>query len=78
MYNKLKGLMAEYHITQEILAKKLEISITTLNFKINGKSDFTVTEAKVISNLLKKPMDEIFYKTKIKWNLVILLIVVSF
>ena len=61
MYNKLKGLMAEYHITQEILAKKLEISITTLNFKINGKSDFTVTEAKVISNILKKPMDEIFY-----------------
>lgn len=61
MYNKLKGLMTEYHITQEILAKKLEISITTLNFKINGKSDFTVTEAKVISNLLKKPMDEVFY-----------------
>lgn len=61
MYNKLKGLMAEYHITQEKLAKKLEMSITTLNFKINGKSDFTVTEAKVISNLLKKTMDEIFY-----------------
>jgi Predicted transcriptional regulators len=62
MYNKLKGLMREYHITQEKLAEKLEMSITTLNFKINGKSDFTVTEAKVISNLLKKTMDEIFYK----------------
>ena len=62
MYNKLKGLMTEYHITQKKLAKKLEISITTLNFKINGKSDFTITEAKVVSNLLKKPIDEIFYK----------------
>ena len=62
MYNKLKGLMTENHITQEKLAKILEISITTLNFKINGKSDFTVTEAKIISNLLDKSIEETFYK----------------
>ena len=65
MYNKLKGLMVEHHITQEKLAMELEVSKTTLNFKINGKSDFTITEAKIISKLLKKPMDEIFY---INWK----------
>lgn len=54
--------MTENHITQEKLAKILEISITTLNFKINGKSDFTVTEAKIISNLLDKSIEETFYK----------------
>lgn len=62
MYNKLKGIMAEHHITQEKLAMELEVSKTTLNFKINGISDFTITEAKIISKLLNKPMDEIFYK----------------
>lgn len=60
MYNKLKGLMTENQITQKKLAKRLEISITTLNFKINGKSDFTITEAKIISKLLNKPIEEIF------------------
>ena len=60
MYNKLKGLMTEKDVTQQELAKKLKMSVSTLNFKINGKSDFTIKEARKISLLLEKPMEEIF------------------
>lgn len=61
MYSKLKGLMVEKKITQQQLAQILEMSITTLNFKINGKSDFNVKEAKKVSNFFGKTLDETFY-----------------
>ena len=61
MYNKLKGLMAENNITQKDLAEELELNPSTLNFKINGKNEFTLTEAKKISGLFKKPIEEIFF-----------------
>ena len=60
MYSRLKGLMVENTITQQDLAKVLDISISTLNFKINGKSDFTIMEAKKVSRILNKSMEEIF------------------
>ncbi|MCS6132106.1 helix-turn-helix domain-containing protein [Clostridium botulinum] len=60
MYSKLKGLMVENTITQQDLAKILDISISTLNFKINGKSDFTIMEAKKVSKILNKSIEEIF------------------
>lgn len=65
MYRKLKGLMTEKSVTQYELAKELEMSVTTLNFKINGKSDFSVTEAKKVSKILNKPIEEIFYTDEI-------------
>ena len=73
MYSKLKGLMVEKNITQKELAQILQMSITTLNFKINGKSDFNVKEAKKISNFFGKTIEEIFYideinKTKTNRN----------
>ncbi|MBN1073235.1 XRE family transcriptional regulator [Clostridium botulinum] len=60
MYSRLKGLMVENTITQQDLAKILDISISTLNFKINGKSDFTIMEAKKVSKILNKSIEEIF------------------
>ena len=60
MYNKLKGAMAENNITQTQLASRLKMSLSTLNFKINGKSDFTIREAKKVSKILKKEVYEIF------------------
>lgn len=60
MYSKLKGILVEKNITQQELAQILQISVSTLNFKINGKSDFSVTEAKRVSNLLGKTIEEIF------------------
>ncbi|ACD23062.1 DUF739 family protein [Clostridium botulinum] len=60
MYSRLKGLMVENSITQQNLAKILDISISTLNFKINGKSDFTIMEAKKVSRILNKSIEEVF------------------
>ena len=54
MYSKLKGLMVEKKITQQELAQILKISVSTLNFKINGKSDFSVKEAKRFQIFLEK------------------------
>lgn len=65
MYNKLKGIMAEKNITQQELSKILEMGINTLNFKINGKSDFTIREAKLVSNFFDKKIEEIFYNDEI-------------
>lgn len=60
MYNRLKGLMVERSITQQDLAQILNISVSTLNFKINGKSDFTIVEAKKVSKILEKGIEDIF------------------
>ena len=73
MYSKLKGLMVEKRITQQELAQILKITTSALNFKINGRSDFSVTEAKVVSSLFGKTIEEIFIidevnKMKIRRN----------
>lgn len=61
MYKKLRGLMAENKITQRKLASELDLNITTLNFKLNGKTDFTLSEAMKISTIFNnKPIEEIF------------------
>lgn len=60
MYSKLKGLMMENNFTQNQMAKILGISVSTFNQKINGKSDFTIQEAKKIALLFKKEVDVIF------------------
>ena len=60
MYSKLKGLMVEKRITQQELAEKLKITGSALNYKINGKSDFTVTEAKLVSSFFGKTIEELF------------------
>lgn len=60
LYYKLKGIMAEKQITQKMLADKLDISISTLNFKINGKSNFTLNEAIKISQILGVEIEKIF------------------
>jgi len=60
MYSKLKGIMVEKRITQQELAEKLKITGSALNYKINGKSDFSVTEAKFISNFFGKTIEELF------------------
>lgn len=69
MYSKLKGLMVEKRITQQELAEILKITGSALNYKINGKSDFSVTEAKLVSSFFGKTIEEIFVVdelTKIK------------
>ena len=60
MYSKLKGLMVEKRITQQELAQILKITASALNFKINGRSDFSVTEAKLVSSFFGKTIEAIF------------------
>ena len=47
--DKLRGALAEQRITQEMLAKRLNISLLSVNRKLNGKSPITVEEAKIIT-----------------------------
>ena len=47
MYRKLKGLLIVHGMTQQDLATILNLAASTLNFKINGKTDFTLKEAKI-------------------------------
>lgn len=60
MYSKLKGLMVEKRVTQQELAQILKITASALNYKINGRTDFSVTEAKLVSSFFGKTIEEIF------------------
>ncbi len=47
--DKLRGALAEKRITQEMLAKKLNLSLLSVNRKLNGKAPITVDEARAIA-----------------------------
>lgn len=49
---KLKGKIVESETTQEILAKKIGLSETSLNRKINNLSPMTLNEAEAIAQWL--------------------------
>lgn len=51
----LKDILKEANITQLDIANELNIrSLSTVNQKINNKSDFTVIEAVKLRNLIKR------------------------
>lgn len=45
---KFKGWLAENKITQTELAEVLDLSMTSINKKVNGKEDFTLPQIKTI------------------------------
>lgn len=51
-YQRLKAEMLAYKVTQEKMAKKLGISTQAMNAKLNGRSEFTVKEARIITEIL--------------------------
>lgn len=52
---QLKDILKEANITQLDIANELDIrSLSTVNQKINNKSDFTVKEAILLRNLIKQ------------------------
>ena len=57
---RLRDLRDDNNLKQIEMAKILGISVSTFNQKINGKSDFTIQEAKKIALLFKKEVDVIF------------------
>lgn len=45
---KFKGYLAEHGITQVQLAEVLDLSLQSINKKVNGKEDFTLAQIKVL------------------------------
>lgn len=52
-YDKLKGRMVEKKVTQGEMAKRLNVSVSTLNAKLNKKREFTVDEVIVVCKALE-------------------------
>jgi ribosome-binding protein aMBF1 (putative translation factor) len=57
-YDLLREKISENGFTQETLAPKLNMSRTSLNLKLNSKSNFTQTEMKTMGELLNIPSNE--------------------
>lgn len=56
---ELKGILREKKINYETLAQYLEMSISALSNKINGKSVFDILEANKIAEFIGIPKEEI-------------------
>lgn len=57
-YLRFKGWLKEHEITYSDIALLLGISVTAVGFKINGKSDFTLSEIVLIRK-----------KYNVEWNI---------
>ncbi|CAM4099131.1 MULTISPECIES: helix-turn-helix transcriptional regulator [Gillisia] len=60
MKNKIKVLRAEYELTQEQLAEKVDVSRQTINAIEKGKFDPSLPLAFKISKLFKMSIEDIF------------------
>lgn len=56
-YPKLKGYLKEKGITQDEAAKVLKIKMKQFNNKLNGRSDFTMSEVRIICEWLEIKAD---------------------
>ncbi|RRG11049.1 MAG: transcriptional regulator [Lactobacillus sp.] len=54
---KLLGYLREHQIKQDRLALILNRNLTTINRKLNGYSEFTVSEVKIIHDELGIPYE---------------------
>lgn len=59
-YSKLRGKIREVFGTQEAFAEKMGIDTSTLSFKLNNKSDFTVGEVVKACQLLGVEAEEAY------------------
>lgn len=67
-FGKLQGRIKELHITQDSVAKYLNINKSTFSLKINNQVPFSQDEVNQMITLLKIPDDEIkvyFFKEKV-------------
>lgn len=66
---KLKGKIVENGMTQAQLAEILGIRITTLNYKVNNKSEFKASEIKKLADVLhlsNKEANIIFFANEVE------------
>lgn len=57
---KLKGILREKKINYEKLSQRLNMSLSALSNKINGKSVFDLVEVVKICELANIPIEEIY------------------
>lgn len=62
-YNEFKGALRARNLTYANVASLLNISETAVGYKINGKSDFYISEIEKILNSYNLELD-IFLQTK--------------
>ena len=60
MYPNLELEMFKQKVTTKQLAEHCGISESCMRNKLKGRSDFKMSEAKLISDLLHKPCDYLF------------------
>lgn len=58
-YRKLLGKMREQRVTQEVLAEKVGISVTSMNLSLNSKRDFRQEEILIICESLGISLSDI-------------------
>lgn len=58
-FSKLRGLIKEKVNRQDILARKIGISPASLSSKLNGQTEFTLSEITRIIKVLDIPKNEI-------------------
>ena len=69
--NKLKGKITENGYSIETLAPIMKMCVTSLRRKINGKSEFSISESLVVKdklNLSNKDYIDIFFGTELEFN----------
>ncbi|WZL82649.1 helix-turn-helix transcriptional regulator [Vallitaleaceae bacterium 9-2] len=67
--NKLKGRMKEKGHTQATLSKKMGITEQSLNAKLNGKRDFTLSELiRLIDILNIENPNEYFFEKSVPYK----------
>ena len=59
-YFAIKGYMIIAGVSYEMLSKKLGITTRTLQNKIQGRSDFSTSEGKELSEILGVSQDRLF------------------
>lgn len=63
--NKLAAYRKLYNLTQEDVAKYLNISNVSYSYKETGKQDFRLLEAKALSELFNASIEDIFFTDKV-------------
>lgn len=58
-YSELLGRIKAKKITQEELARRIHLNPSTLNLKLNNKSEFSQTEMRSILEILDEPIDNV-------------------
>jgi len=66
-YKKLKAYRQLTGMNQSEFGKTLGISLSNYNSKENGKTPFTLEEAKKISEYFQTTIDEVFFKDDVNF-----------